>query len=324
MITILVLLPICSMFVTHISCFIWVLRRSFVFLDLSHRTSAGVSLSLCGRGGEESAPGSLDDQLVLRNCFVWLSISVVSSCVIFCQSLMRCWTSSTRGHPQHVFPLLRQPIQVGKILTRASLDEEYAQSVLSRWKWAMQLMSWLRSLWPVLPTLPQNWVSLTARYAKKTCLYSPWQFRGTTVFPRDPALREGSSPPSWDSWVACPWFRRQASDWRWAGEAVGKDFAGSFSCSGQRTPVPRRLDSGCFRKHWPQLPVLAKVSSLIDVLQLSGSYKLVQGLWERFVLTASRVNVSVARSRNEVLVSSVYPPEHLCRLLVTCLIIQLL
>ena len=57
-----------------------------------------------------------------------------------------------------------------------------------------------------------------------------------------------------------------------------------------------------------QLPVLAKVSSLVDVLQLGGSYELVERLWERFVLTASRVNVSVTWSRNEVLVSSVCPP----------------
>ena len=72
-----------------------------------------------------------------------------------------------------------------------------------------------------------------------------------------------------------------------------------------------------------ELPVIAKVSSLFDVLQLGGSYELVERLWERFVLTASRVNVNVARWRNEVLVSSVCPPEHLCRPLVTCLLILL-
>ena len=70
----------------------------------------------------------------------------------------------------------------------------------------------------------------------------------------------------------------------------------------------------------PQLPLLTKVSSLVDVLQLGGSYELVERLWERFVLTASLSNVSVAWSRNEVLVSSVCPPEHMCRLLVTCLL----
>ena len=73
----------------------------------------------------------------------------------------------------------------------------------------------------------------------------------------------------------------------------------------------------------PPLLVLAKVSSLLDVLHLGGSYELVDCLWERFVLTASRVNVSVVWSRNEVLVSSVCPPERLCGLLVTCLLILL-
>ena len=73
----------------------------------------------------------------------------------------------------------------------------------------------------------------------------------------------------------------------------------------------------------PQLPVFAKVSFLVDVLQLGGSYELAERLWERFVLTASRVIVSVAWTRYEFLVSSVCPPEHLCRLLVTCLLILL-
>ena len=57
----------------------------------------------------------------------------------------------------------------------------------------------------------------------------------------------------------------------------------------------------------PQLPVLVKVSSLVDVHQLDGSYELVERQWERFVLTASRVSVSVTWSRNEVSVSSVCP-----------------
>ena len=58
-----------------------------------------------------------------------------------------------------------------------------------------------------------------------------------------------------------------------------------------------------------QLPLLAKVSCLIDNLQLGGSYELVEKLWERFVLTASQINVTVAWSRDEVLVSSVVPPD---------------
>ena len=73
----------------------------------------------------------------------------------------------------------------------------------------------------------------------------------------------------------------------------------------------------------PQLPVLAKVSSLVDVLQLGGSYELVERLREQFVLTASLFNVSVTWSRNEVLVFSVCPPEHMCGLFVTYLLIYL-
>ena len=38
------------------------------------------------------------------------------------------------------------------------------------------------------------------------------------------------------------------------------------------------------------LPVLAKVSSLIEVLRLGGPYELVNQLWSQFTSTASRVN----------------------------------
>ena len=51
-----------------------------------------------------------------------------------------------------------------------------------------------------------------------------------------------------------------------------------------------------------KLPVLAKVSSLVEVLRLGGSYKLVHQLWSQFTLTASRVNIDVTWSRNEVMV----------------------
>ena len=62
----------------------------------------------------------------------------------------------------------------------------------------------------------------------------------------------------------------------------------------------------------PQLPILAKVWCPVDALQLGGSYELVEKLWEIFVLTASRINVIVAWSRDEVLVSSVFSPDSNC------------
>ena len=55
--------------------------------------------------------------------------------------------------------------------------------------------------------------------------------------------------------------------------------------------------------------MLAKVSYFTDALQLGGSYELVEKLWERLVLTASQINVTVASSRDEVLVSSVLSPD---------------
>ena len=53
------------------------------------------------------------------------------------------------------------------------------------------------------------------------------------------------------------------------------------------------------------LPVVAKVSSLIEVLRLGGPYELVSQLWSQFTLIASRVNIDVAWSRDEVLVGIV-------------------
>ena len=53
----------------------------------------------------------------------------------------------------------------------------------------------------------------------------------------------------------------------------------------------------------PNLGVMAKVSSLIEVLRLSGSNELVYQLWAQFTLSAVRVNVDVTGSRGEVLVS---------------------
>ena len=53
----------------------------------------------------------------------------------------------------------------------------------------------------------------------------------------------------------------------------------------------------------PNLGMLAKTSSLIEVLRLGGTYELVCQLWAQFTLSAVRVTVYVAWSRDEVLVS---------------------
>ena len=55
----------------------------------------------------------------------------------------------------------------------------------------------------------------------------------------------------------------------------------------------------------PQLPVLTKVSCLVDALKMGGSYGLIEKLWAQFMLTAGPVNREVAWTRDEVLVGSV-------------------
>ena len=56
------------------------------------------------------------------------------------------------------------------------------------------------------------------------------------------------------------------------------------------------------------LPVLAEVSSLIEVLRLGGPYELVYQLCSKFTLTASRMNIDVTWSRVEVLVDNSLSP----------------
>ena len=53
------------------------------------------------------------------------------------------------------------------------------------------------------------------------------------------------------------------------------------------------------------LPVVAKVSSLIQILRLSGPHELVNQLWSQFTPIASRENIDVAWSWDEVLVGIV-------------------
>ena len=55
----------------------------------------------------------------------------------------------------------------------------------------------------------------------------------------------------------------------------------------------------------PQLPVLTKLSCLVDALKMGGSYGLIEKLWAQFMLTAGPVYTEVAWTQDEVLVGSV-------------------
>ena len=71
------------------------------------------------------------------------------------------------------------------------------------------------------------------------------------------------------------------------------------------------------------LPVLAKVSALVEVLPLGGSYELVHQLWSQFTLTAGQLNLDVTWSRDEVLVSGFLLPyrTYSSRLFIVALLI---
>ena len=71
------------------------------------------------------------------------------------------------------------------------------------------------------------------------------------------------------------------------------------------------------------LPVVTKVSSLLETLRLGGPYELVGQLWSQFTLIASRVNIEVAWSRDEVLVGIVLfvNTTHTCSLAYCCCVL---
>ena len=73
----------------------------------------------------------------------------------------------------------------------------------------------------------------------------------------------------------------------------------------------------------PQLPVLMKVSCLVDALKMGGSYELIEKLWAQFMLTAGPVNCEVAWTRDEVLVGSVDFRNHFVSFLIHIVVLLL-
>ena len=73
----------------------------------------------------------------------------------------------------------------------------------------------------------------------------------------------------------------------------------------------------------PQLPVLTKVSCLVDALKMGGSYGLIEKLWAQFVLTVGPMNTEVAWTRDEVLVGSVDFRNHFVSFLIHIVVLLL-
>ena len=72
-----------------------------------------------------------------------------------------------------------------------------------------------------------------------------------------------------------------------------------------------------------QLPVLTKVSCLVDALKMGGSYELIAKLWAQLVLTAGPVNSEVAWTSDEVLVGSVDFRNHFVSFLIPIVVLFL-
>ena len=73
-----------------------------------------------------------------------------------------------------------------------------------------------------------------------------------------------------------------------------------------------------------QLPVVTKVSCLVDALKMGGSYGLVEKLWAQFVLTAGPVNSGEAWTRDKVLVGSVDFRNHFVAFLIHFVVLLLI
>ena len=65
-------------------------------------------------------------------------------------------------------------------------------------------------------------------------------------------------------------------------------------------PVRIDLIPDKIKNVYPKVPIGARVSSLIDVLQLVGTHELLGRPWERFLLLASRISNAIAWCRDEV------------------------
>ena len=125
-----------------------------------------------------------------------------------------------------------------------------------------------------------------------------WHFRGSKHFPRDQRLR--LETPGWEVLdyegnVMSPAEVERQREKVMGDPLVVRDREYPFS---EDVIVD---ETGAVD---PNLGVMAKVSSLIEVLRVGGSYELVYRLWAQFTLSAVRVNVDVTWSRDEVLVSS--------------------
>ena len=110
------------------------------------------------------------------------------------------------------------------------------------------------------------------------------QFKGSRLFARDQRLR---------SWVALARFSRKSFEREWAGVTERKDQEGPLVRDCEHAFAEDLITNGA-GVVYPQLPVVTKVSCLVDALKMGGSGAFAEKLWAQLVLTTGRVNTEVA------------------------------
>ena len=227
---------------------------------------------------------------------------------------MRSWASWTSGHPCCISKnvCLTQWTPVERTLMSSSLGDGCAPDVPSNEE---GLRCWRAG------SVLRHRAHWCCKQAEQVLLQSVWEgcigshsqrIRDNPAFPRTPPFRSRSTASPRDPWLASVRLRRQLAARRGTWETAREDYARPLVFRDWEYPFQEDLFSDASGNVDPQWPKLAKISCLLDALQLGGSYELVEKLWQRFVLSASRINVTVAWSHDEVLVSSVLSPDSKC------------
>ena len=269
-------------------------------------------MSLCGGGGQKSAPGSNNDQLVLRNCSVWLRKSLVSPCDFLLSEL-----DEVLGKLNQDPSTSQQQQRVPDTTDTSGEDSDVDQPqrrVRSRRTFKMKKGYALGELAQLFVTGPTDAANKLSEFFCRVCrkivsvlthggCESIRNFQGHCHFARDQRLRLETS-----GWRALDFDGKPLPEDELERQRE-KIMLAPFVVRENEYPFREDLIVDASGNVDPQLPMLAKLSCLIDALQLGGSYEPVKNVWERFVLTASRINVTVAWSRDEVFVSFVLSPD---------------
>ena len=223
--------------------------------------------------------------------------------------VVRAWWGVEQTQPGAIHVCLTQRSPVERTLMSINLGDGCAPDTPSKWRKGTLLTSWLNSSSPGPLMLQTSWASFLQSMSEGCVGSHSRRIRDNRALSRTPPFCSRSTASPRDTWLADVGLGRRPTPWRRAWQKAREKYACPLVVRDREYPFREDMFPDASGNADPQLPMLAKVSCLVDALQLGGSYRLVERPWERLVLTASRINVTVAWSRDEVLVSSVLSPD---------------